>query len=287
MYRNMSNSVGHTLPQQALFRSSVLEKQSKAHQGVSAIFFCGVPSTSKAENAASHSQLPLLSTRFLGKKFTARKGNPFEQNLRTVTMISRAVLATDPASELGRKFKLDTNSELEINVRCPKSGSLIQIEFQVTNNNGSLVLHWGAIRHKKKDWSLPSRRPDGTKVYKNRALRTPFTKSDSTSLLSIEIDDPEIQAVEFLILDEAENKWFKNNGQNFQVILEQGSQDPRLDSVSPVTVPEDLVQIQAYLRWERKGRQTYTPDQEKASVSYFVNGNKLIWLKTLTLVICI
>ncbi|CAN6195188.1 unnamed protein product [Urochloa humidicola] len=28
-------------------------------------------------------------------------------------------------------------------------------------------------------------------------------------------------------------------------------------------VPEDLVQIQAYLRWERKGKQSYTPEQEK------------------------
>ena len=32
-----------------------------------------------------------------------------------------------------------------------------------------------------------------------------------------------------------------------------------------VSVPEDLVQIQAYLRWERKGKQMYTPEQEKVS----------------------
>ena len=31
------------------------------------------------------------------------------------------------------------------------------------------------------------------------------------------------------------------------------------------SVPEELVQIQAYLRWERKGKQMYTPEQEKAS----------------------
>lgn len=31
------------------------------------------------------------------------------------------------------------------------------------------------------------------------------------------------------------------------------------------SVPEELVQIQAYLRWERKGKQIYTPEQEKAS----------------------
>lgn len=34
-----------------------------------------------------------------------------------------------------------------------------------------------------------------------------------------------------------------------------------------VSVPEDLVQIQAYLRWERKGKQMYTPEREKASES--------------------
>lgn len=27
-----------------------------------------------------------------------------------------------------------------------------------------------------RDWLLPSRRPDGTAMYKNRALRTPFVK---------------------------------------------------------------------------------------------------------------
>lgn len=30
-----------------------------------------------------------------------------------------------------------------------------------------------------------------------------------------------------------------------------------------VTVPEDLVQVQAYMRWERKGKQNYTREQEK------------------------
>lgn len=61
----------------------------------------------------------------------------------------------------------------------------------------------------------------------------------------------------------------KNNGQNFQVqLLVQDYQIQHVPvSINPnVAVPEDLVQVQAYLRWERKGRQTYTPEQEKASV---------------------
>ncbi|KAI3467562.1 hypothetical protein Pfo_024225 [Paulownia fortunei] len=95
-------------------------------------------------------------------------------------------------------------------------------------------------------------------VYKNQALRSPFMKSGSNAVLRIEIDDPAIQALEFLIFDEAQNKWYKYNGGNFYVKL------PKTDFRTPnVSVPEDLVQIQAYLRWEREGKQIYTPDKEK------------------------
>ncbi|KAL2330571.1 hypothetical protein Fmac_018152 [Flemingia macrophylla] len=43
----------------------------------------------------------------------------------------------------------------------------------------SLLLHWGVVRDQPGKWVLPSRQPDGTKVYKNGALRTPFTKRRS------------------------------------------------------------------------------------------------------------
>lgn len=55
----------------------------------------------------------------------------------------------------------------------------------------------------------------------------------------------------------------KNNGGNFLVKLS------RKETRGPdVSVPEELVQIQAYLRWERKGKQNYTPEKEKASNKY-------------------
>ncbi|KAL5568805.1 hypothetical protein UlMin_025380, partial [Ulmus minor] len=82
--------------------------------------------------------------------------------------------------------------------------------------------------------------------------------SGSNSVLKIEIDDPAIQAIEFLISDESRNRWFKNNGGNFHVKL------PLKEKlISSVSVPEDLVQIQAYLRWERNVKQMYNPEQEK------------------------
>lgn len=51
---------------------------------------------------------------------------------------------------------------------------------------------------------------------------------------------------------------YKHNGGNFRIEL------PKADFRAPdVSVPEELVQIQAYLRWERKGKQNYTPEKEK------------------------
>ncbi|AQK45282.1 hypothetical protein ZEAMMB73_Zm00001d038967 [Zea mays] len=52
-------------------------------------------------------------------------------------------------------------------------------------------------RRRRRDWILPSRQPDRTTVYKNRALRTPFVKLGHNSTLRIEIDDHVVQ----------DNKW--------------------------------------------------------------------------------
>jgi alpha-glucan,water dikinase len=180
-------------------------------------------------------------------------------------LIPRAVLAaTDsPSEQLAEKYKLEENTELQINVVAPGSGSLSQLEVQVTNSSDNLVFHWGGLRENNGKWVLPARQPQGTKNYKNRALRTPFTKSGPNSFLRIEIDDHAIQAIEFLIFDETQNKWFKHNGDNFHVNLFLDRKP-----ISNVSVPEDLVQIQAYLRWEKNGKQMYTPEKEKVSEKF-------------------
>lgn len=186
-------------------------------------------------------------------------------------MTTYAVLASDRASEVSDRFYLEANSHLEIGITSPGPGGLTEINLRVTNSNNSLILHWGALCPGKNAWLLPSRRPDGTNVHKNRALRTPFVQSGSDSVLKVEIDDPEINGIEFLVHDEAQNKWFKNNGENFRVLFSRQNNDVSVVSsseslgaeTSHVDVPEELVQIQAYLRWERNGNQMYTPEQEK------------------------
>ncbi|CAN6164009.1 unnamed protein product [Urochloa humidicola] len=185
-----------------------------------------------------------------------------------VALRAVATPADRASPDIVGKFTLDSNSELQVAVNPAAHGSVTEIGLEVTNTSGSLILHWGALCADRRDWLLPSRRPDGTAVYKNRALRTPFVKSGDNSTLRIEIDDPAVHAIEFLIFDETQNKWFKNNGQNFQIQLQSSRHHSNgasatSSSATSTMVPEDLVQIQAYLRWERKGKQSYTPEQEK------------------------
>ncbi|KAL0927957.1 hypothetical protein M5K25_002185 [Dendrobium thyrsiflorum] len=272
----MSNTL-RAVHQQTLCRSFLLENQSNNHPWISSSLSYRLPSYSKNDQACPHNQGPILSTRFLGNSLSAWKTKSQQEMRRAAYMFPHAVLVTDSSPQVGGKFKLDENSELQIVSSSPTSGSLLQIDFQITNGGESLVLHWGAVCNRNKDWTLPSRRPDGTKVYKNKALRTPFVKSGSSSLVKMEIDDPEVQAIEFLILDEAQNKWFKNNGQNFQFLLSGNRGQTPAASIAEninVTLPEDLVQIHAYLRWEKKGRQIYTPKQEKEE--YEVARNELL-----------
>ncbi|KAG6654998.1 alpha-glucan water dikinase, chloroplastic isoform X2 [Carya illinoinensis] len=252
----MSNTLGNNILHQSLLRPPVVEPQSKlSSSGIPANTLFQAASWNKV---AAQTRKSPLSTKFLGNNLNVLKPNLAMGTRRPLKFNLRAVLATDPSSELAGKFNLNENIELQVGVSSPAQGAVTQLDIQVSYGSDSLVLHWGLICDRKEKWVLPSRRPEGTKVYKNKALRTPFMKSGSTSFLKIEIDDPEIQAIEFLVLDEDQNKWFKNNGQNFHVKLY------KKEKLTPdVSVPEDLVQLHAYLRWERKGKQMYTPEQEK------------------------
>ncbi|CAK7332617.1 unnamed protein product [Dovyalis caffra] len=242
----------------SLLRPTALEHQSKLNSS-------GIPANSLFQSVSGN-QAARRSSTFYGNSLKVRKSKLGIAGVRrSVLFTPRAVLAMDPPSEqLAGKFNLDGNIEMQVYVSNSSTASTAQVNIQITYSSDSLLLHWGAIRDRKEKWVLPSCQPDGTKNHKNRALRSPFIKSGSNSYINIVIDDPAIQAIEFLIVDESKNKWFKNNGQNFHVKLPMREKL----TISNVSVPEELVQIQAYLRWERKGKQMYTPEQEKASIKH-------------------
>ncbi|PRQ40177.1 putative alpha-glucan, water dikinase [Rosa chinensis] len=245
----MSNSVSHNFLQQNPLQSKINSSGIPANTLLQPKCIHPVPAQPRKSCS--------ISKKFCGNSL--QKPKLAMGSRRPVAFVPCAVLTTDPHSDqLAGKYNLDGNIELQVYVDASSPGSATKVEFQVSYGSDSLVLHWGGIKDRKEKWVLPSRRPDGTKEYKKRALRTPFAKSGSNSVLKIEIDDPAIQAIEFLIVDESQNRWFKNNGGNFHVKLPSKEK-----LISNVSVPEDLVQIQAYLRWERKGKQMYTPEQEK------------------------
>ncbi|KAG2256802.1 hypothetical protein Bca52824_076096 [Brassica carinata] len=234
----MSNSLVHNLLNRALIRPGHQNKLNSS---------C-LPPVGKIGRSN-------LGTQFYGKGLQKSGPRLITQTGRPVSFVTRAVLAMDPASQAVEKFNLDGNIDLLVEV---SSANVREVNIQIAHTSDSLLLHWGAIRDNKEKWVLPSRSPDRTINYKNRALRTPFVKSGGNSYLKLEIDDQAIQAIEFLIFDESRNKWYKNNGQNFHINLPMGK-----NVEHNVSVPEDLVQVQAYIRWERNGKQNYSPEKEK------------------------
>ncbi|KAK7818574.1 alpha-glucan water dikinase [Quercus suber] len=317
---NMSNTLGHNILQQSLLHPPLLEPQRKLNSS-------GIPANTLFQavcgnQSAAHSRKSPLSRKFFGKNLSVQKSRLASGTRCPVTVVPRAVLAMDPASELAGKFNLEGNIELQekviltgftllteqVGVSTPAPGAATQVDIQVSYSSDSLLLHWGLIKDRKEKWVLPSHRPDGTKLYKNKALRTPFVKSGSNSFLKIEINDPGIQAIEFLIFDEAHNKWFKKDGQNFHVEIHKGEKlspdvsvpedlveyeaartelleevargasiqdlrarlmkknDSSVVREPPISetkkIPEDLVQIQAFIRWEKAGKPNYSQDQQ-------------------------
>ncbi|KAK9675652.1 hypothetical protein RND81_11G021500 [Saponaria officinalis] len=243
----MSNLIGHNVNLLLLQNQSKFNSLSGGFSGIS--LFKTQAKITKQFNGKSLRSYDNNNSR-IAKKFMDSRGFFF---------VARAVLATDHASQQAERYNLDGDIELQVAVTPMQSGCLSKVEIQMTNtNDDNLVLHWGGKRDRSDKWALPSRQPADTWVHQNSALRTRFQKSGPGSSLTIEIDDPALQGIEFLIFNEARNTWFKNNGKNFHVRLpSQAEQNQK------ISVPEDLVQVQAYLRWERRGKQMYTPEQEK------------------------
>ncbi|KAM1102978.1 hypothetical protein ACFX19_011736 [Malus domestica] len=229
----MSNSVGHNLLNQSLLQRKVNSS--------------GIPANTLFQAKSVHqvtaqARKSSISKKFCGNTLNVQKPKLAMGSRRPVAAVPRAVLTTNPPSDqqLAGKFNLDGNIELQVYVNASTPGSATQVNFLVAYSGDSLTLHWGGVQDRKEKWVLPSHHPDGTKVYKNRALRTPFVSSGSSSSLQIEIDDPTIQAIEFLLVDESQNRWFKNNGGNFHVKL-----PAKEKLISNAPVPEELVEYEA------------------------------------------
>ncbi|XP_042987360.1 alpha-glucan water dikinase 2 isoform X2 [Carya illinoinensis] len=155
-------------------------------------------------------------------------------------------------------FELVEGTQLQIDVIGSSSGRNVRIELQLRNCTTTWILHWGCIYRGNTNWFIPADHPSGKKAYKQGALQTPFTKSGEIYLFVIELRDPNIHAIEFVLKDGNRDRWLKLNHGNFRVEI------PESDAtLSHPTIPKDLIERKAYLLWESKGRPVSSPQQQK------------------------
>ncbi|KAG0623205.1 hypothetical protein M758_3G156100 [Ceratodon purpureus] len=197
---------------------------------------------------SSHLLVPSLS----------KSGN--RRTKRAVVLSPRAIVATaTEVAETTKEFSIDDGIKLKVKATGPATDKPATLQFEVSNCHvDSLLLHWGALQPGNNAWILPANRPEGS--YENHgAVQSPFHKTGDNASVTVSFPDFSLNAVEFLLVDKNRNHWYKLNGSNFRIDIPQLNVD-----LSGVSVPEDLVGVQSYLRWERNGRQNYSPEQEKA-----------------------
>ncbi|XP_027354124.1 alpha-glucan water dikinase 2 isoform X2 [Abrus precatorius] len=158
-------------------------------------------------------------------------------------------------------FDLIEGMQLVINI----SGSLerhnVRIEFQLKNCTRTWILHWGFVFNGDKNWFIPAGNSSGAKSYKHGALQSQFTKHGQIYMLIIEMRDPSIHAIEFVLKDGSHDRWLKLNHKNFRI--EIPASDAPVISYSDSSIPKDMIEHKAYSLWESKGRPISSPQQQK------------------------
>ncbi|KAL1100476.1 hypothetical protein V6Z11_D05G232000 [Gossypium hirsutum] len=149
--------------------------------------------------------------------------------------------------------------QLQINVSGCSNKRNARVEFQLKNCTRTWILHWGFLYLGNRNWYIPSGEDSsGAKTYKQGALQTPFVKNGDMYVVTIELRDPKIHAIEFLLKDGSQDRWLKLNHGNFRVEV------PEYDASNPLpSIPKELIDRKAYLIWESRGRPQSSPEQQK------------------------
>ncbi|KFK41403.1 hypothetical protein AALP_AA2G126100 [Arabis alpina] len=110
----------------------------------------------------------------------------------------------------------DDNSVSVIARKCPEtSKNIVSID---TDLPGDVTVHWGVCKNGSKKWEIPAEPyPEGTLLFKNKALRTRLQRKDdgngSFGLFSL---DGELEGLCF-VLKLNENTWLNYRGEDFYV----------------------------------------------------------------------
>ncbi|CAL5408519.1 unnamed protein product [Camellia sinensis] len=145
--KNMSNSIGHNLIHHNLLALVVLEHQSKFTDS----------------KVAYHFQI-------LGKMSEFTENKVADGNKSSAFYFSSVCVR----HRSNLKFNLDGNTKLQVLVSAPTSGSVSEIDMQVTNTSGTLVLHLGGIQNGKEPVDYE---PPFFRNYTEQEAHSPWTKN--------------------------------------------------------------------------------------------------------------
>ncbi|KAK9226729.1 hypothetical protein WN943_011777 [Citrus x changshan-huyou] len=149
-------------------------------------------------------------------------------------------------------FELVEGMKLQINVSGSSIGRNVRVQFQLRNCARTWILHWGFLYRGNTNWFIPAEHP------KQGALQTPFVKSGEIYLVTIELRDPKIHAIEFVLKDGSHDRWLRLNHGNFRIEI------PEIDTNTCLQpIPKDLIELRAYQNWERRGRPNNSPQQQQ------------------------
>jgi len=91
----------------------------------------------------------------------------------------------------------------------------------ITDIPGPLILHWGLATRSPREWSLPpaSMRPEGTTVFYDKAVETPFDDREGLRQIRIRLFGPEAGGIAFVLRHMDTGEWLKHSGRNFFIPL--------------------------------------------------------------------
>ncbi|KAK1435442.1 hypothetical protein QVD17_01205 [Tagetes erecta] len=143
-----------------------------------------------------------------------------------------------------KNFKFQDGMVLQVDVSVFSSGHNAKVKLQLQNCSQTWILHWGCISYGNKRWFVPSFYPPGTTVYKKAALSTPFKKDGDVYVVDIELRDPKIHAIEFVLKNTKNDKWLKMNGASFRIKLHEEI-DVKIDDAGNAineTSPKEIIE---------------------------------------------
>ncbi|KAK3278364.1 alpha-glucan water dikinase [Cymbomonas tetramitiformis] len=126
-----------------------------------------------------------------------------------------------------------------------------------------LKLHWGMIVEGSQVWEIPSQEdwPSGTIRHKKSALRTPLIAENPSApnggAATLHFQLParsDLREIRFAIFDTKNNHWHKDGKEDFVLDVSRGA--PKN------AVPDELVRVYSYLRWEQAGKPELTASQQ-------------------------